>query len=215
RVSQVAVVGAFLGGFVTGGFWSLGPIIAKAHRLAPEQIGIFMAVTILGGATFQLPVGRLSDRFDRRLVILLVALLGLGVCVSATLLGHTSVTILYLLMFVFGGMTFPLYALCLAHANDNTNLGLMEVASVILLMSSAGAVLGPMVVAYTLEFSTYAIFMVSGVALGILAIWTALRIQIHKVARTFFMPFVNISRTTQGIVDLVPEEDVPDTPPTA
>jgi hypothetical protein len=112
-------------------------------------------------------------------------------------------------------MTFPLYALCLAHANDNTNLGLMEVASVILLMNSAGAVLGPMTVAYTLEYNSYALFMVSGVALGVLAIWTALRIQIHKVARKFFMPFVNISRTTQSIVDLVPEDDLPDTPPAA
>lgn len=214
RVSHVAVVGAFLGGFVTGGFWSLGPVIARAQQLDPDQIGVFMAVTILGGATFQLPIGRLSDWFDRRLVILLVAIFGLGVCVLATLLGHTSAKMLYLLMFVFGGMTFPLYALCLAHANDNTNLGLMEVASVILLMSSAGAVLGPMMVAYTLEYNSYALFMVSGVALGVLAIWTALRIQIHEVARKFFMPFVNISRTTQGIVDLVPEDDLP-TPPAA
>jgi hypothetical protein len=51
-VSQVAMIGAFLGGVVTGGFWALGPVVANANQLSAGQVGIFMAATILRGAQF-------------------------------------------------------------------------------------------------------------------------------------------------------------------
>ena len=84
--SQVAMVGAFFGGLVTGGFWALGPVVASVNGLEKEQIGMFMAVTILGGTVFQYPVGRLSDRVDRRYVIAGLALLGVLTCLSAAVL---------------------------------------------------------------------------------------------------------------------------------
>lgn len=205
--SHVAVVGAFLGGFVTGGFWSLGPIVARAQGLSADQIGVFMAVTILGGAVFQLPIGKLSDRYDRRVVILGVAIAGVSMSVLAILLGQLSTAAYFVAMFIFGGMTFPLYSLCLAHANDNTELPLMEVASVILLMNSAGSVLGPLIVSRSLEFSNNGLFMVAASALGILALWTVARMRLHRVAREFFEPFVSLPRTTHRVVDLHEAEE--------
>ncbi|MEP0174804.1 MAG: MFS transporter [Paraglaciecola sp.] len=46
-VSQIAMVGAFLGGFISGGFWALGPVVANSNGLEAGQVGLFMAVTLL------------------------------------------------------------------------------------------------------------------------------------------------------------------------
>ncbi|MDA9285973.1 MFS transporter [Pseudomonadales bacterium] len=204
--SQVAMVGAFFGGLVTGGFWALGPVVASVNGLEKEQIGMFMAVTILGGTVFQYPVGRLSDRVDRRYVIAGLALLGMLTCLSATVLLSYSPGLIYATMFLFGGMTFPLYSLCLAHANDNTSLSLMEIASGVLMMNSAGSVFGPLIVAFLIGYTHQALFIVSAVALALLVCWTLYRIQFHEVTRDHFEPFVAVRNTSVEIVELISED---------
>ena len=204
--SQVAMVGAFFGGLVTGGFWALGPVVASVNGLEKEQIGMFMAVTILGGTVFQFPVGRLSDRIDRRYVIAGLALLGLLTCLSATVLLSFSPGLIYATMFLFGGMTFPLYSLCLAHANDNTSLSLMEIASGVLMMNSAGSIFGPLIVAFLIGYTNHALFIVSAGALALLVCWTLYRIQFHDVARDHFKPFVAVRNTSLEIVEMISED---------
>lgn len=205
--SHVAVVGAFCGGFVTGGFWSLGPVVARAQHLSSKEIGMFMAITILGGAVFQLPIGRISDRTDRRLVILGVALVGLVACIFAPMATALDARLLFVLMFIFGGTTFPMYSLCLAHANDNIRLPLMDIASVILLMNSIGSAIGPLIVSRLMPYTQFGLFIVAGTVLGSLAAWTAWRVRLHGVARKFFAPFANVPRTTPNVTEMYSVED--------
>lgn len=206
-VSQVAMVGAFLGGVVTGGFWALGPVVANANQLSSGQVGIFMAVTILGGTALQFPVGRLSDRIDRRYVITGLGILGVVTSIAAILLNSNSPSLIYLTMFMFGGLTFPLYSLCLAHANDNTELSLMEVGSGVLMMNSVGSVLGPLLVSTLIAYTHNALFIVSGIALSLLACWTLYRIKFHHVEREFFEPYVVMRNTTHEIVEMGLEDE--------
>ena len=201
-VSQVAMVGAFFGGLVTGGFWALGPVIADANQLSAGQVGVFMAVTILGGTALQLPVGRLSDRIDRRYVITGLAVVAVLTSIAAIMLDSRTPEVIYVTMFLLGGLSFPLYSLCLAHANDNTDLSIMEVGSGVLMMNSVGSILGPLIVSFLLGYTHMALFMVSGVALSILACWTLYRIRFHDVAREHYEPFVNMRSTTQEVVEM-------------
>ncbi|WP_158771927.1 MFS transporter [Paraglaciecola sp. L1A13] len=201
-VSQVAMVGAFFGGLVTGGFWALGPVIADANQLSAGQVGVFMAVTILGGTALQLPVGRLSDRIDRRYVITGLAVIAVLTSIAAIMLDSRTPEVIYVTMFLLGGLSFPLYSLCLAHANDNTDLSIMEVGSGVLMMNSVGSILGPLIVSFLLGYTHMALFMVSGVALSILACWTLYRIRFHDVAREHYEPFVNMRSTTQEVVEM-------------
>ena len=152
-------------------------------------------------------MGRLSDHVDRRYVIAGVALLGALTCLLGLLLGDGSPGLVYVTMFLFGGMTFPLYSLCLAHANDNTTLSLMEVASGVLMMNGAGAIIGPLLVAFLISYSSQALFMVSGVALSLLVCWTLYRIQDHQADRNHFEPFANVRSTSQEIVEMVDYEE--------
>ncbi|MEZ5490531.1 MAG: MFS transporter [Gammaproteobacteria bacterium] len=200
--SQVAVLGAFVAGFVTSGFWALGPLVATAHGVPVERVGLFMALTIVGGAITQLPAGRLSDRIDRRLVILLLVAVAVIICAAAILLTGRYGLVIYPVMMLFGASTFPLYSICLAHANDNSQLNLLQVGSVILLMQSLGAVIGPPIIAATIQRLESGFFLASGAALIAFTFWLLVRLVYHDVDRHFFEPFHAVPRTTQEALEL-------------
>src|SRR5690606_26721794 len=77
RASPLGIVGTVASGLVLGSLYSLGPIFARAVGLDLSDTALFISVVIFGGVLLQWPLGRLSDRFDRRVVI---------VCVMAGLL---------------------------------------------------------------------------------------------------------------------------------
>ena len=70
RDSPLGVAAGFLGGVTTGAFFTLGPIFAEGRGLDIGEIAIFMASGTVGGFVAAWPLGLLSDRYDRRLVII-------------------------------------------------------------------------------------------------------------------------------------------------
>lgn len=207
RSTHVAVVGAFVGGLVTGGFWALGPLFAQNSGLEVREVGFFMAAGILGGAALQLPFGRLSDHFDRRKIMVLISALSVITCSMVVIASQILPPIwIYSLMFVFGGTCFPIYSLCLAHANDHSRLELIEVGSGILMMNGAGAVAGPLLIAPLMAFNEYALFYVFGSAYAVLGLWIANRVRTHPIEVDESQPFLDLPKTTQSVIELVPEE---------
>lgn len=206
-VSQIAMVGAFTSGIIAGGFWALGPVVADANNLNPSQIGIFMAITLIGGAVLQFPLGRTSDYIDRRKVIGSVAFVGVMICLAAMQPFIKHPTFIFITMFMFGGLVFPIYSLCLAHANDNTDLSVIEVGSGILMMNSLGSVIGPLIISPLIACTEQALFIVSALAFLILAFWTLYRVKFHKVKREHFEPFVSVNKTTHEVIEVGMEHD--------
>jgi MFS family permease len=114
RMAPVAVAGAGLSGFITGAFYALVPAWMQGEGIERTTIGAFMVVTVMGGLAFQVPVGRLSDRFDRRIVL---AGLGLGFAAAAIVavrLPRTPFAILPVAV-LLGGLMSTLYPICVAH----------------------------------------------------------------------------------------------------
>ena len=147
EASRVAVICAFFGGLVTGSIWAIGPLIGRSFGLDAGSVGVMMGAALLGGAMAQLPVGRLSDRMDRRRVIAVMLTIGAVLALAGSLFASLSSTLLYVAMFVLGGASMPLYALCIATASDNTDMPLIQIASGILITNSAGSMLGPLLAA--------------------------------------------------------------------
>lgn len=142
--SPIGVIGSVVSGLLSGAFYSLGHVFGQ--RIGMTEIGIatFMAAAILGGASFQWPVGHLSDRYDRRWVLLAVCAGGALVAATGFVLALDSHVSLVALGLVYGGLTFTIYGLSVAHVNDLVERErVLEVTGGLLLLHGVGATLGP------------------------------------------------------------------------
>jgi len=206
--SRIAIYGALVCGLVTSGFWALGPIIAKALHFEANQISIFMAVTLMGGALLQLPIGRFSDLVDRRLVISALSGAASLVTLMTIVLGLESPSAFFIVMFLFGGATFPLYSISLAHANDNSTLSPIETGSVILLTYSIGAVIGPVLISATLALSNLGLYFITTLILAPFSAWTFIRSLAIPATQAHFTPYQDVPVTTQEVILLSTDEDL-------
>jgi MFS family permease len=142
--SPIGVVGAVVSGLLSGAFYSLGHVFGQRVGLHELGIALFMAATILGGAGFQWPVGYVSDRMDRRWVLLWVCLSATLVAILGFALGLNTAGSLAVLGVVYGGLTFTIYGLSVAHVNDLVERDrVLEITGGLLLLHGLGATLGP------------------------------------------------------------------------
>ena len=146
--TPVGFFSAVCAGFLGASFNSIGPIFALEIGLSNQHIVIFMSLGICGGLVLQKPVGKLSDKIDRRKVIAIIATAVFIVCLMMRWqisYGFNLVT-LCINSFVYGSLAFTLYSLGAAHANDWAKDGArMQTAGALLVAYSIGAVIGPMV----------------------------------------------------------------------
>jgi MFS family permease len=205
QAPRVAVVCAFFGGLITGSFWTIGPVVGRNFDLSAGQIGAMMSAGILGGALSQLPIGRLSDRTDRRYVIAGMLASGALVAGLGWDLADSSELGLYAVFFFIGAATMPLYALCIVHASDNAEIPLVEVASGILITNSMGAIIGPVVTAMMVEnFGASSFFLFVLLCLSIAFIWTVHRIWVVERPRQHDVLAAVLPNTTQAVSELSP-----------
>ena len=118
RLSPVGFVGCLSVGLVNGSFWSLGPVFASRSGLDIDGLVYFVAGATLAGAILQWPLGLISDRIDRRFVIVGATLCAAASGVLLSSWAEPSTTLLIGLSAAFGGFAMPLYAVSVAHAND-------------------------------------------------------------------------------------------------
>lgn len=117
RISPTAMLGAFFNGMLQAAIYVAAPLYGLAVGLGTgEAAGLLVAGT-LAGAAAQFPVGWLSDRIDRRLVIALLSLAGLALC--AALAGGLLDAALLPAFALLGALSLPVYSLCVAYANDH------------------------------------------------------------------------------------------------
>jgi MFS family permease len=116
-----------------------------------SQISLFVSVIYVAALVAQYPIGWLSDRIDRRILIVLTMFVG-GLGAMLGYFGQDSFTLILIAAALVGGTSNPLYALLLAYANDYLEKEDMAAASGGLLMiNGCGAIVGPIVVGWLLE----------------------------------------------------------------
>src|SRR5690606_26798013 len=72
-ISPLGTVGALSSGAAAGTLFAIGPVYAARSALDASAVATFMASSILPAVVLQLPLGRLSDRVDRRTVLIGIA----------------------------------------------------------------------------------------------------------------------------------------------
>lgn len=207
KTSKVAAIGALISGLVTGSFYSLGPVYGLDIGMDISGISIMMALGIAGGALSQLPLGRLSDTKDRRVVILYVMLAG---TVAAGLAWTVPLVFIPYAMLLFGACVMPIYALSLAHASDNIRTeSFLEVGTGLLMTNAVGAIIGPLLTAQAMEWFGAEYFFSSNAAIlliGTIAI--AILIKLRKSSRKHFSEFeLATTASAQGRIQMDPRSE--------
>jgi MFS family permease len=207
RISPTGTIGSLVSGVVVGAFYALAPFFAIAIGLTSSQTAIFMGAAVFGGLLMQWPIGHFSDRFDRRQVIVAVNLLVVAVSVLIGLLGPGEFILLLVLIALFGGLTFTLYPLSVANANDFVESSdVVSTGRGLLLAYSVGAFMGPLLSAAVMyAFSPSAMFFLEALVCLLLAgyVWWRIRRR-DPVPEEQRQPYAVVSRMTPEAVEMDP-----------
>jgi MFS family permease len=145
RAAPIAVAGCALSGTIAGTFYSLVPAWAQGEGIDRTTIALFMFAAVMGGLAFQVPVGRLSDRFDRRHVLAALGLGFAGIAVALILLPPALAVVLPAAA-LLGGFMSTLYPVSVAHAHDAMPADrVVAVSGQLILVSGLGSVVGPII----------------------------------------------------------------------
>ncbi|MEP5730922.1 MAG: MFS transporter [Sulfitobacter sp.] len=151
--SPLGCVGMFLLGGVFSAQFGMAPVYGAEAGLSVGQISMFVATFFVGSVVLQYPIGWISDRLDRRGLIVIVAIVGVIGSGIGMMMGHVY-TILLLSAFVIGGMSNPLYSLLIAHTNDYLEREDMAAASSgLVFINGLGAILGPIITGWMMGTS--------------------------------------------------------------
>ncbi|ALG90600.1 MULTISPECIES: MFS transporter [Actibacterium] len=176
HVSPLGCVGAFLLGGVYSALFGMAAVYGTQSGLSVAQISAFVAAIYVGGLLMQFPIGWMSDRMDRRQLILGTAVLG---CVGALagLLFESRFSVLLGAMFVVGGTSNPLYALIIAYTNDFLEHEDMAAASGgMIFLNGVGAVAGPLITGWIMGYAgPSGFFLFLAALLGSLSAYAAYR----------------------------------------
>jgi MFS family permease len=189
RKFPLEAAGALILGMVFSSLLALGPVYARDMDFSRGEIAIFMAAPLLASVVIQFPLGWLSDRMDRRYIILFSSLV--AAMAAAMLTTEGSFWQRCALSLLLGGFFIPLYSLCLARANDKIGeQSLLATAGAIMMLYSLGSAPAPLVVGFFMRTHTpsalFASLAVLLLGLATIVIWQLIR---HPYSPTRAEPF--------------------------
>ncbi len=150
-VSPLGCAGMLLTGAVFAAMFGMASVYGALVGMSVGQIAAFVAAMYFGGLVLQYPIGWASDRFDRRLLIMWMSLVGAGVMALAGLL-PLPFALELLAAAALGGVINPLYSLLIAHANDHLSKEEMPAASAgLIFLNGFGAIFGPLLAGWVMD----------------------------------------------------------------
>lgn len=194
--SPLGTVGIFLLGSAYATQAGMGAVFGSQIGLTASNIALFVAMLFAGALLMQYPIGWLSDRMDRRKLILGAAAIGTVSC----LLGWVTGGHLWFLMisaFFAGGVTTPLYALFLAYTNDHLSTEEMPAASGGLVFTfGLGAITGPLITGWAMQtLGPFAFWPVLGATFLAIALYA-----LYRMTQRAIVPM----ETTESYLGVVP-----------
>ncbi len=149
--SPLACVGMFLMGGVFAAQFGMASVWGAEVGLSVRNLSIFVGSIYVGGLVLQYPIGWLSDRVDRRSLIMWLAALG-AVSVVMGMVLPWNLPVLVVIGFLSGGVSNPLYSLLVAYANDYLDRSEMAGASAgLLFINGLGAIGGPLITGWFMQ----------------------------------------------------------------
>lgn len=146
KLSPMGLTGSFLNGISQTILYVALALYGSAIGLTKGSIGGLVGFMTLGGMLLQFPLGKLSDLMDRRLLIAGIPGLSIPVCMALVMLENPTdhLYVLFFLIAALGGLTLPVYSICMAHMNDHLQPSqIVSASGTLVLILAAGMTLGP------------------------------------------------------------------------
>lgn len=183
--SPVAVAACVLIGIANGSWGTLGPVFGARAGIPTPQIALMMSLTVVAGGSMQLPVGRLSDRTDRRYVLAGVSAFAAAAGLTIFFMQVREGAALIAMAALYGAAAYTLYSLAVAHANDHAKPeSFVRVSGGLLLLYGFGTMAGPLVSAGLMDLMRpESLFLTTALAHSALAVYA-----IHRSRRRAPVP---------------------------
>ncbi|MCF6320864.1 MAG: MFS transporter [Rhizobiaceae bacterium] len=186
--SPVAALSAVVAGTLSGAWANFAPVFAKLSGMSNTNIANMLVFAIIGSIIFQLPIGRLSDKMDRRYVMIGTSLFGAlaGFLLAALTINNGEPGYLFFGgVVIFGGFIYSIYSLAVAHANDfAAPEDFVETASGLLILFGVGSMIGPLAMAQIMDaLGPSGLFTGMGIAHVALAAFILYRVSLRALPK--------------------------------
>lgn len=175
-ISPLGCISIFLLGGIFAILFGMPAVYGTEVGMSVPQISIFVGMIYFGGLISQYPIGWISDRMDRRSLIMATTFFG-GATLLIGVLFTNHLVVLYILAFVVGGVANPLYSLILAYTNDYLEPDDMASASGgLIFINGIGAVGMPILAGWSMtKFGPNSFFVILALLLSGIAGYAAYR----------------------------------------
>ena len=145
RLSPLGVVSCLASGFLFAALFNLLPIFAKGQNIDGFQLSLYMGGAIVGGFILQFPIGYLSDKFDRRVVLLTLLIISSIAAFTIPLFSiQENFWITLVVTSLLGGIVACTYPLSISQVFDQLEQNQMVAAMGSLILGfSLGGAIGP------------------------------------------------------------------------
>lgn len=179
RRSPLAAAGVVVSGITGAAFRMVGPVYGIEVGLRADQIALFLAAYVLGGAFAQIPVGWLADKYDRRGVLIGLSVAGAVSCAATVFLAGSGTVAVFTAAALFGFATLPVYSVSTAHAHDFAeSRERVELSAALMFLYAVGAIASPWIASLVIEgfgpsgmFLMIALAHVALILFGIVRMW--------------------------------------------
>ncbi|MGF1551512.1 MAG: MFS transporter [Paracoccaceae bacterium] len=198
RISPLGAVGMMLVGAICAGMFGMSAGWGSQRGLDAATISLVVSAIFVGSAVMQFPIGYVSDRVDRRGLIVIVTFVGAGGALVMTLSGSSVIGIVAG-AFVVGGMANPLYSLLIAHTNDFMELDDMAAAAGgLMLLNGVGSAATPFAIGWLMTLAGPAAFPIFlAVAFAMIGVYGLYRATVRPATPADeTLPYTAVAPTT-------------------
>ncbi len=213
HISPLGCVGMLISGGVFSAMFGMAAVWGTLSLFSVGQIALFTSFLYVGGLLTQYPIGRMSDRMDRRKITLWLSVAALVVLAVAAIFKLPFWAYLAVAA-VLGGVTYPMYSLLIAYTNDFLSKEQMAAASAgMIFLNGFGAIFGPLVTGWLMGVvGTRGFFLFMAVLYAIQIGYTIWRMT-KRAAPSHTGGFRGVAPTASTLATVAVLESAPDLGP--
>ena len=193
-------------------FFGMFSVWTTQSGISSQLTGVLFGCWTFGAVLLQWPIGKLSDIFDRRLIITISAFFASLFVIIASVISPNNFYWFVFFIILYGGTCNPMYSLCISYANDFlTPRQMTSAAGTLIFASGLGMIIGPPIASLSIKFLGLSGFLpiIGSVHffLGIYALWRMT--QRPPLPQEGQGPFISVPiKNTPISVSLNPEIDI-------